>query len=85
MEYQRIRNLLVDTASQPSKFRTRNWVEVNDELRRTYNFNSYIKFMTIRSNLSDYNDEYIHVKGTTEFLSTITTVPPVNNNNSNKK
>ena len=31
MEYQKIRNLLDDTTNQPSKFRTRNWVEINDE------------------------------------------------------
>ena len=27
----RIINLLDDTINQPSKFRTRNWVEINDE------------------------------------------------------
>ena len=31
MKYQKIINLLDDTTSQPSKFRTRNWVEVNGE------------------------------------------------------
>ena len=31
MEYQKITNLLDDTTNQPSKFRTRNWVEINDE------------------------------------------------------
>ena len=31
MEYQKIINLLDDTANQPCKFITRNWVEVNDE------------------------------------------------------
>ena len=30
MEYQKIINLLDDTVNQPSKFRTRNWVEIND-------------------------------------------------------
>ena len=29
MKYQKIINLLDDTTSQPSKFRTRNWVEIN--------------------------------------------------------
>ena len=28
MEYQKIINLLDDTTNQPSKFRTRNWVEM---------------------------------------------------------
>ena len=31
MEYQKIANLIDDTSNQPSKFRTRNWVEINDE------------------------------------------------------
>ena len=37
MEYQKIINLLDDTTNQPSKFRTRNWVEINDESRGAYN------------------------------------------------
>ena len=31
MEYQKIVSILNDTASQPSEFITRNWVEINDE------------------------------------------------------
>ena len=31
MEYQKIINSLGDTRQQPSKFRTRNWVEENDK------------------------------------------------------
>ena len=31
MEYQKIINLLDDTSNQQSKFRTKNWVEINDE------------------------------------------------------
>ena len=33
MEYQKIENLLDNASNQPSKFRTRNWVEVNDDSR----------------------------------------------------
>ena len=43
MEYQKIANLLDNTSNQPSKFRTRNWVEINDDSRGTYT-NSDIKF-----------------------------------------
>ena len=47
MEYQKIVNLLDDGSSnQPSKFKTKDWVEVNDESRGTYNVNSQIKFKT---------------------------------------
>ena len=30
MEYQNIINLLDNTPNQPSKFRTKNWVKLND-------------------------------------------------------
>ena len=65
MEYQKIANLLETESNQPSKFRTRNWVEINDESRGTYTSND-IKFKTLmlRSNLCDYADAYIPVKGT---------------------
>ena len=46
MEYQKIANLIDDASNQPSKFRTKNWVEINDESRGTYNANSEIKFKT---------------------------------------
>ena len=66
MEYQKIANLIDDTPNQPSKFRTRNWVEINDESRGAYNVNSQIKFKTtmLKSSLCDYSDAYILVKGT---------------------
>ena len=66
MEYQKIANLIDDTSNQPSKFRTKNWVEINDESRGAYNVNSQIKFKTtmLKSSLCDYNDVYILVKGT---------------------
>ena len=47
MEYQKIAHLLNDASSdQPSKFKTKNWVKINDESRGTYNVNSQIKFKT---------------------------------------
>ena len=36
MKYQEISNLLDNVSNQPSKFRTRNWVEINNESRETY-------------------------------------------------
>ena len=66
MEYQKIANLIDDTSNQPSKFRTKNWVEINDESRGTYNVNNQIKFKTtmLKSSLCDYSDAHIPVKGT---------------------
>ena len=43
MEHQKIIKLLDDTTNQPSKFRTRNWVEINDKSKGKYNY-SYIRF-----------------------------------------
>ena len=65
MEYQKIENLLDDASSNKPKFKTKNWVEINDESRGTYDVNSRIKFKTtmLKSSLCDYNDAYIHVKG----------------------
>ena len=61
--------MLGNTPNQPTKFRTRNWVETNDESRAAYNNvnnNNNIKFKAsmVRSNLCDYADAYILVKGT---------------------
>ena len=65
MENQNIVNLLDNALNQPSKFRIRNWVEINDDSRGTYTV-ADIKFKTkmLRSNLYDYADVYILAKGT---------------------
>ena len=65
MEYQKIANLLNEGSSKPSKFKTRNWVKINDEARGTYSPNKQIKFKTrmLRSSLYDYSDVFILVKG----------------------
>ena len=33
MEYEKITNLLDSASNKPSKFRTKNWVEINDNIR----------------------------------------------------
>ena len=43
MEYQKIINWSDSTPNQPTKFRTKNWVEINDDARGTYNTDSQIK------------------------------------------
>ena len=58
--------MLHNTANQPSKFRIKkNWVEINDDSRGTYNTNTQIKVNVsmLKSSLCDYNDAYICVKG----------------------
>ena len=84
MEYQKIANLIDDgTSNQPSKFRTSNWVEINDESRGPYNVNSQIKFKTtmLKSSLCDYSGAYILVKGTISFNNTAAQGAAVNSNN----
>ena len=84
MEYDKINNLLLsednenEMSEQLSKFVTREYVRVNS-LSNTYNENKSIRFKTpmLRSNLCDYSDAYILVKGT------ITVTAPGANNNAN--
>ena len=68
MEYNKINNLLLsedNESEQLSKFVTRQYVKVNS-LSNTYNENKSIRFKTpmLRSDLCDYSDAYILVKGT---------------------
>ena len=72
MEHQTIINLFDIIQNQPSKFRIKKWVEINDESHGTYNTNGQIKFKTSMLNLRlcDYSAAYIAVKGTITVLST---------------
>ena len=58
--------MLDNAPNQPNKFRTKDWVEINDDSRETYNTNSQIKFKNwmLRSSLCDYSDAYILLSGT---------------------
>ena len=82
MEHDKINNLLLseDNESEKlSKFVTREYVSVNS-VSNMYNQNKSIRFKTpmLRSNLCDYFDVYILVKGTI-----MVTAPGVNNNANN--
>ena len=83
MEYQKIVNFLNDESNQPSKFRTRNWVEIKDEARGTYSPNKQIKFKTsmLRSSLCDYSDACILVKGDVTVNNTAAAAAAANNTN----
>ena len=81
MEYDKINNLCflkIMKVKKLSKFVTRENVRVNS-LSNTYNKNKSIRFKTpmLRSNLCDYSDAYILVKGT------ITVTAPGANNGAN--
>ena len=81
MEYDKINNFLLSEDNQSeklSKFVTREYVRVNS-LSNTYKENKSIrvKIPMLRSNLCDYSDAYILVKGT------ITVTAPGANNGAN--
>ena len=66
MEYQKVVNLLDNAPNKPSKFKAKDWGELNDDSRGTYNTNSQINFETsvLKSILCNYRDAYILVKET---------------------
>ena len=82
MEDKKIINLLDNAPNQPSKFRTKNWVELNDESRVTYPIDSHIKFKTImlKSSLCNYGHPFLLVKGRTTVNNTGTAAAPTNSN-----
>ena len=65
MEYQKIINLLGNTSNKPSKFITKNWIEINNDIIGAQSPNKNIRFKTLmlRSSLCDFSDSYIIVKG----------------------
>ena len=65
MEYKKVANLLNNASNKPSKFRTRGWVEINDDIRGAYSPDKQIRFKTgmLRSRLFDYSDAYMLFKG----------------------
>ena len=83
MEYQKIANLLDSASNKPSKFRTRNWVEINDDIRGAYSPNKQIRFKTtmLRSSLCDYSDAYILLKGNITVNNTAAAAAAANNAN----
>ena len=68
MEYQKITNLLGTMVDEIPRFVTKKWVEVHDQSGSAddrYKPNKQIRFKTsmLRSDLCDYSDAYIVVKG----------------------
>ena len=55
MEYQKITNLLGNTCDKVPRFITKKWIEVHEQIR--------FKTSMLRSDLCDYRDPYIAVRG----------------------
>ena len=75
MEYQKITNLLDTTNDEIPRFITKKWVEVYNHsvnAEETYKPNKQIIFKTslLRSDLCDFSDAYIVVKGTIPLTKT---------------
>ena len=83
MEYQKITHLLDSASDQQSQFRTKNWVEINDDIRGAYCPNKQIRFNTamLRSSLCDYSDAYKLVKGNISVNNAAGAGAAVNNTN----
>ena len=81
MEYQKMVNLLDSASNKPYEFRTRNWVEINDVLRRRYSPNKQIRFKAamLRSSLCGYSDAYRLVKGNISVNNTAASGADANN------
>ena len=67
MEFQRIINLLDITSDDKvlPRYVTKKWIELYDRSEKNYNVNKEIRIKTrmLRSDLCDFSDAYIVVKG----------------------
>ena len=67
MEFQKIVNLLDTTSDDKDlpRFVTKKWIEVYDQSEKNYSINKEIRIKTpmLRSDLCDFSDAYIVVKG----------------------
>ena len=65
MEHQKVINFIDNTPNQPTKFRTKKWVEMNGDVCGMYNTNCQVKLKNsiLKSSLCEYNDAYILVSG----------------------
>ena len=77
--------MLNNESNKPSNFRTRNWVEINDDIKSSYSPNKQIRFKTamLRSSLCDYSDAYILVKGNITVNNTADATDAADNTNKN--
>ena len=56
IEYQKIINLIDNTPHQLSRFGTKDWVEINDQVTGMYNSDIRFKTTMLKSSLCDYSD-----------------------------
>ena len=66
MEFNKINNLLGSPHDEVPRFIAKKWIDVQSQSGNTYNTSKPITFKTsmLRSDLCDYSDAYVRVKGT---------------------
>ena len=81
MEFNKITNLLGPAHDKVPRFITKKWIEVQSQSGSTYNTSKPIRFKIsmLKSDLCDYSDAYVWVKGT------ITVTNPNNNVNFDRR
>ena len=81
MEFNKIKNLLGPAHAKVPRFITKKWIGVQSQSGSTYNTSKPRRFKTsmLRSDLCDYSDAYVWVKGK------ITVTNPNDNTNFNKE
>ena len=81
MELNKINNSLDTAHDKVPRFITKNWIEVQNQSGSTYNTSKTIRFKTsmLRSDLCNYSDAYVWVKGK------ITVTNPNNNVNFDRR
>ena len=87
MEFQKIVNFLDTTSDDKDlpRFVTKTWIEVYDQSEGNYNVNKEIRIKTsmLRSDLCDFSDAYIVVKGTVTVNKKTFTAKAPNNTAAN--
>ena len=90
MEFQKISNFIDTTSNNKDlpKFVTKKWIEVYDQSQGNYNVNKEIRIKTsmLRSDLCDFSDAYIFVKGNitvTKKTFTVDDIDAPNNTEAN--
>ena len=65
MEFNKITNFLGDSNDKVPRFTTKKWIKVNPQSTKDFKPNKEIKFKTsmLRSDLCDYSEAYVWVKG----------------------
>ena len=71
MEFNKINNLLRPAHDKVPRFITKKWIAVQSHSGNTYNTSKPIRFKTsmLRSDLCDYSDAYVWVKGTIAVIN----------------